>query len=125
MRKYELMEIIEVNGGFESFVADYFECMVGEIECNEDLRQIVRDWDDYYAGNTNLVYTWRCIELFKNHFEEILEICEDYKIECCGTVSHDIEEMVHLAFDYKINQFMRDIEYFIEYEMEDEDEDEE
>ena len=119
------MEIIGAETKFEGFVADYFECMVGEIECGDDLRQIVEDWDDYYACNTNLVYSWRCVEAFEKYFLDILEICEDYKIECCGTVSHDIDEMVHLAFDYKINQFIREIEYFIEYELEDEDEDEE
>ena len=110
---------------FESFVADYFECMVGDIECNDDLRNIVNEWSDFYWSNTNLVYSWRCKEVFAEHYEAILEICEDYKVECCSQVSHEIDEMVMVAFDYKINQFLSDVEYFIQYEMEDEDEDEE
>ena len=125
MRKYELMNMVEVNTEFEEFVFGYMNDMTCELESNEDVRDIVNNWDGYFWSNTNLVYSWRCKEVFQQHFEEILEICEEYKIECCTRVSHEIDEMVMVAFDYKINQFLSDVEYFIQYEMEDEEEDEE
>ena len=116
----ELMyEITNIETKFDEIVLDYFMNMSSDMTVNE----VVDNQDDFYAGATDLVYTYKCIAIFEKYFMDILEIIQEYEVMTCSMVSHEVDEMVQVAFDWIITRYIRDMEYYVEYEMEDEDDD--
>ena len=118
-----IMDIITIDTKFEEIVARYFENMTSDMTLHEVMEEN-NFHSSFYASNTDLVYTYKCISIFEMHFMEILEIMEDYRIECCDNHPYyEVDALVQIAFDYKINQFLNEVEYYVEYELEDEEED--
>jgi len=94
MKKLNIKELIIRNRGgklydIENVMLEILENNIDGLETLEEVKEYIRDAYPINGSVSGLIYYYETKLIFEKHFEDILEILEDYKTEV-GTID-DIE----------------------------------
>lgn len=116
MKKVNLVELIKenvtINGELQQEMFEILESNIEDFDTLEEVKYYMENNAVCVTGAVGgLIYYSETKEIFKNHFEEILELVEEYKEEM-GEINIDFNynNLVWFAFEYLNRKWFYEIE---------------
>lgn len=95
------------------------DLFIGECKCYDTLENVINcidsgDFDPDHNYVNGLVRQEQIINIFRNYFEEILDIAHEYQEKTDVKIDLDVTSLVWFAWNKTINKWYNEIQYYLE-----------